>query len=484
MKRAWVTLLVASLAALAVSGISIQTPQAASTKTTYIALGGKQGSRIPGQRSTKSQSFQTIGSGPILPPAPPGISCDAAHNGGATDVGVTSNQIQLGATIVDSGPGASFLRDARFSMLALQDKVNRNGGICGRKLNLLLKDDGWDFARGAAYLKDMVEGSHVFALAVVPSSEGLRSVSDSGYLDQHKVPVVGSDGMLIDQYQDPYIWPVAASTASTMHIIAKWAHDTGAQNFGIVYEEKYHFGLEGAYAFNAAVKRLTGSDIPGYSNPETNAQCSGRFCGINPDSSSYSAEINTFNQGCKSNGNPCDFIALLLEPSTALKWLTSSGAITPSQGIRMAGPQPLFSQSFAENCGAPCDKLYLFTSFLPPLSGNAQPDIVTYQNDLTTQSPQADPLNTFAEGAYVGMSMLIDALQRVGPLLTRDRLTAVLDATTYLSGLTRPLTFSPGNHFANVTMQAYSIQFKDRFSGFKDEQVTMTDPWVGQDIPR
>jgi ABC-type branched-subunit amino acid transport system substrate-binding protein len=407
-----------------------------------------------------------------------GVECAAGKNGGSTDVGVTGSSIKLGATVVQSGIGASFLGDVRFAMQAIVDKTNRAGGICGRLINLKLVDDGWSFQRGGEYLRNLIEGDKVFALAVVPSSEGLKNLSDGGYLKTQQVPVVGSDGMLIGQYNDPYIWPVAASTVSTMHIMAKQAFDAGAKDFGLVYESTYHFGIEGAFAFNAAVKRLTGKDIEGYSNPLTNPRCQARFCGINADADSYSTEIQQFNTACQY----CNFVGLLLEPTTATKWM-KGGALRPTPSMRVGGVQPLFTSDFGTACGIACHGMWLWTGYTPPLGDFlSRPAIATYVNDIKAASSSADFSNSFVEGGYVGMQLVVKGLETVGPNLTRANLKVTLDSMAFDSGgLAPPLKWSAGNHFANVHMQAFSIQFKGGFNGWRDEQTGYDDPWVGQD---
>ena len=239
---AWTRFVALAAASLLAATFVVRASEAPSVQTRTVRHGGASsasGAQLNG-RSDQSTS--------VLEGVPNGVTCAPGRNGGATDVGVTPNSIKLGATVVESGVGASFLSDVRYAMLAVVNKVNRAGGICGRQIDLKLVDDGWDFQRGGDYIRNLVEQDKVFALSVVPSSEGLKNVSDAGYLRSHHVPVVGSDGMLIHQYTDPYIWPVAASTISTMHIMAKEAYDKGARMFGIVYDRTYHFGLEGAYA--------------------------------------------------------------------------------------------------------------------------------------------------------------------------------------------------------------------------------------------
>lgn len=461
--------------------------------------GGSGGGGVPGPGGGASRSGATGGAGGAGGGAGGGgggrgqaaaLECAAGRNGGATDTGVTADTITLGATVVDTGIGASFLHDARYGMVAVKNTVNSQGGICGRKIDLKLKDDGWDPGRGSDYLHGLVEGDKVFALAVVPSSEGLKVVSDAGYLQQQGVPAVGTDGMLKHQYKDPYIFPVAASTVSTMHIAAKYfcdrykaernAPDCKGAKFGIVYEYTYHFGVEGAKAFNNAVARLTGSPITN----DTSNTCHERWCGIDAtNAQTISNGVTTFNAACAS----CDFVMLLLEPSTAQTWISNDNGIPNYADFhgKVAGPQPLFTYNFAANgCGKPCDGMILWTGYVPATPANlGRPAVAAYRDAVSATSSSADVTNTFVEGAYVGMGMLVEAMRRVGPNLTRQALVQTLDSMTYDSGLTAsPLTWSRGNHFANVTMQAYSIQYSDRFSGWRDEQVSLTDPWVGQDI--
>src|SRR5207247_2205914 len=107
-----------------------------------------------------------------------------------------------------------------------------------------------------------------------------------------------------------------------------------------------------------------------------------------------------------------------------------------------------------------------------------KPYIESYQNDPAVRSfveglqrtnPQADQYNAFAEGGYIGMLLLVDALRKVGPDLTRARLQAVLDHDCLATGLTLEpkLCYTSSNRFANATMQAFQIQYKGTFAGWR-----------------
>lgn len=417
--------------------------------------------------------------------APPraGLACAAGRNGGATDTGVTAGSIKLGATVVDSGIGAAFLSDVRYGMQAVINRVNATGGICGRRLDLVLKDDGWDAQRGSLFIRNLVEGEKVFALAVVPSSEGLRAAG--AYIRDRRVPVVGTDGMLIGQYTNPMIWPVATSTITSMHIMARHAYDQGARRFAMVYDSNFRFGIEGAYAFNASVKRLTGRDVVGYANPLQSPRCDDRFCGVKAGQPSYQTEIEVVRSSCNTEPK-CDFVAYLLEPETAQTWMRGGGMQAGYNGstlVRVGGPQPLFNRSFGVNCAQKCHGMVVWSGFTPPIAPfDRDPAVRAYVRELRRTNAKADAANSFVEGGYLGMRLLVDALRKTGPDLTRERLIATLDGIRADHGLSRPLAFTAGNHFANQCMRAFSFQSRPSFAGWRQETDYLCDPWPGQDI--
>jgi ABC-type branched-subunit amino acid transport system substrate-binding protein len=411
-------------------------------------------------------------------PQVPGLACAAGKNGGSTDVGVSATSIKLAATVVDDGPGASFLGPVRTAMTAVKDQINHSGGICGRTLNLELRNDSWQANTGCQFIKNFVQGDRVFALAVVPSSEGLRACD--GYIQQQGVPVVGSDGMLIHQYRNSWIWPVATSTISTMHVMAKNAYQRGARTFGLVFDAKYHFGVEGAYAYDKAVKRLTGKDITGF-DPSLKS-CRQDFCGIQPGQASYATEANSFDSSCYG-AQGCDFVGYLLEPDTALSFIGAEHHTGNAQD-GYGGAQPLFTRPFAEACGQACDQMWIWTGYTPPLGTYlGSSGVSNYVNTIRNESSSADVDNQFLEGGYVGMELLVKALQNVGPDVTRARLKATLDSMTFASGLSQPLAWRPGQHFANTSAMAWEIEYSQSFSGWRNMTGFLADPWVGQDIP-
>lgn len=381
------------------------------------------------------------------------LECAPGRNGGATDVGVSATRIRLASTMVQTGIGASFLGLSPIGMKAVVARVNKSGGICGRTLDLTLVDDEWRADRGQTFIQNFIKEGY-FALPVVPSSEGLTAAIEAGDIQKAGIPVVGSDGMLIQQYRSPWVWPVAAATVSTMRIMAKHAYDQGARSFGILYDQQYRFGKEGAEAFRAQVKLMTGQE------PRA-------FVGVQPGRASYSTDIQKFNEACGQSG--CEFVALLLEPATAETLIVGR----PHLGTKLTGAaQTLFNERFAKNCGVPCAGMYVWTGYNPPIGTLTElPGVKQYVNDVKLVRSTVDETNQFMEGAYLGMSVFVEALRLTGPELTRRRLQQVLNQMSHTSDLASHLVWTADRRHANFRAQAFSIVVaQGSFAGFQNAQ--------------
>jgi ABC-type branched-subunit amino acid transport system substrate-binding protein len=285
------------------------------------------------------------------------------------------------------------------------------------------------------------------------------------------IPVIGTDGMLNSQYSDPWIWPVAASTATSMRIMARNAHNEAtkkhaAQTFAIVYNQTYKFGVEGKAAFVKQVAR-DGGTIP-----------DGCVMALSAGQTSYKDQVNEFNSKCgkgRSDGGVSS-VALLLEPQTAETWLQDGpymGVRNDGSGVGAGGPQPLFDDNFGNACGQICANMQVWTSFYPPIFPYDQkPEVQAFKHDLCAVDSHCDVDgdSAFTEGGYVGMDLLVKALTEQGKTglpLTRANLRAVLDNTVLSNGLSGKLTFKPGNHGANQSMVAFRDNYGQQFAGFQ-----------------
>ena len=82
----------------------------------------------------------------------------------ADEVGVSSDTILFGQAAALEGPSSALGQGMRQGILAAFAEINAKGGVHGRKLKLISRDDGYDPDRSAAQTTKLIEEDKVFAL--------------------------------------------------------------------------------------------------------------------------------------------------------------------------------------------------------------------------------------------------------------------------------------------------------------------------------
>jgi ABC-type branched-subunit amino acid transport system substrate-binding protein len=82
----------------------------------------------------------------------------------ADEVGVSADTILFGQAAALEGPSSALGKGMRQGILAAFAEVNARGGIYGRKLKLISRDDGYDPDRSVAQTRKLIEEDGIFAL--------------------------------------------------------------------------------------------------------------------------------------------------------------------------------------------------------------------------------------------------------------------------------------------------------------------------------
>jgi branched-chain amino acid transport system substrate-binding protein len=368
--------------------------------------------------------------------------------GKATDTGVTGNTIKLGSTFAISGPVSSISEPIKKGVLAYFNEVNATGGIYGRKIVLKSYDDGWDAQKGKGLIKKLVEQDKVFALTTVPSSNGLDAATS--YLEARRMPVFGSSGLIESQFRSPMIWPIGTGTRSAARIgESDVVNRLGAKSVAVVWLDLLA-GLEAREAYEEAL-------------PHDLLAADKHISLSEPDFSTVWADVKKQvrdwqkKHGKTQDGIP-DFVALLIDPTNAVKALQAARDLGFRPKIGWGGGAPLFldlvlnSVAYASQTG-----LYAQTSFIPALPEYmSNPAVASYVKTVRKYFPGVDLLNPYLEGGYAGAALTVEILKRVGSCLTREKAIAAANSIVGWSaaGLTQPLTyrsFGQGqSHYGNV----------------------------------
>lgn len=132
------------------------------------------GSAAPGAGGDGGGASADGGSGPAAVQSAAQGGAESC-SGGATDTGVTENEIKIASIVTASGPLPGATEGAHRAVAAYVAKTNAEGGVCGRKITLLKGDDGLDPQRA--------RGEFLRLEPEVLAFVGSFAVADSGYID-------------------------------------------------------------------------------------------------------------------------------------------------------------------------------------------------------------------------------------------------------------------------------------------------------------
>lgn len=147
----------------------------------------------------------------------------------AAEPGVTAKTITLGAHLPLTGPASPGYKDVGPAIKAYFDYVNANGGINGRSVNFIVKDDKYDPAQTKRVVSSLLLQDKVFAIV-----SGLGTATHSTVvsdLNRRGVP----DLMVLSGYSGfanatkyPRTWPGLPSYIAEAKIISSFIADTAA----------------------------------------------------------------------------------------------------------------------------------------------------------------------------------------------------------------------------------------------------------------
>lgn len=373
-----------------------------------------------------------------------------ACKGKATDVGVSANKIRLGSTFAISGPVSNISGPILKGVQAYLNEVNATGGVNGRKIEFKYYDDGWDAQRGKAKIKQLVEQDKVFMLVSVPSSNGLDAATQ--YLDQKRVPVLGTSGLIETQFRAQMQWPIGTSTRSAQRIgLVDAVQRLKAKTFGIVWLD-----LLAGYEAREALKKALANGFQGLT---PKALVADRRIGISEPS--FEAVWNDVQNQARNNGvsdGKPDYIFLAIDPTNAIKAMQAAKRLGFRPKIGWGGAAPLFLDLVLKDAPYAVETgLQAGTSFFPPIGQFLKnPGVQQYTKTVRKYYADVDLNNPYLEGGYAGAALAVDVLKKAGPCLTRA---AVIAAANSISGysaanLTNPLAYSAqgqgAGHYGNT----------------------------------
>ena len=178
------------------------------------------------------------------------LACAAAY----ANVGVSDAEVKLGMVNVQTGPASGLGKGMRAGAEAVFKDVNAKGGVHGRKISLLVGDDGYEPNRAVDETLKMIDEQKVFSLfgyVGTPTSNAVIPI-----VKEMKVPLVGAftGAMTLRSPVTPQIINIRASYDDESEALVAHFLKAGAKNVAVFYQDD-GFGLAVLSGTEKALKK-------------------------------------------------------------------------------------------------------------------------------------------------------------------------------------------------------------------------------------
>lgn len=331
--------------------------------------------------------------------------------------GVSQNEIRIGMVNAQSGPAAGLGVGMKDGVLAYFARVNADGGVNGRKISLIVKDDTYEPARTAALTEALISNDDVFALlgyVGTPTSRAAIPIASSAQVP-YLFPFTGAE--FLSTPLKKWVFSLRASYfEETEEMLERMHKDLGLNKIAILMQDD---------SFGESVKSgLAGA----LSKRGMRIHAEAR---ILRNSLNVKAAVATLKQ---AEPQAIVFIGTYQQLAAAIKQAKAVGLSAHFFTVSFIG-----TENFISAAGADSEGVYI-TQVVPSPDNSELPIIQQYRADIAPRAVAYASL----EG-YLAAKTLTIALAATGQAPTRTELVEELQyLQTDLGGF--PVAFSPNNH--------------------------------------
>jgi ABC-type branched-subunit amino acid transport system substrate-binding protein len=173
----------------------------------------------------------------------------------ASEVGVSSSEIKLGMTLPLTGTASLGYNKIPGAEKAYFDYLNANGGINGRKVTLVVKDDRYVPTEAVAKTNELILKDKVMALLAPLGTANVKAVASSVNPGRRGIPVLfvntGFSGFA-DKRKYPTTYTVLPSYIMEAKIMGQYIKENFAgKKIGLLYQDD-DFGTDALAGFRTA----------------------------------------------------------------------------------------------------------------------------------------------------------------------------------------------------------------------------------------
>ncbi len=347
----------------------------------------------------------------------------------AAEVGVSSTQIKLGMTVPMTGTASLGYNKIPGAAKAYFDYLNANGGINGRKVTLVVKDDRYVPTEAVSKTNELILKDKVMALLAPLGTANVKAVASSVNPARRGIPVMfvntGFSGFA-DAKKYPTTYAVLPSYVMEAKIMGEYIKENFAgKKIGLLYQDD-DFGTDALAGFKTAGTKFA-ITVPYASGSQAAATAAGWITKFK------AAEV--------------DVVILFGVTSASLYMLATAAQLkyAPQWMIGSVGGDA----TTLKLAGVPAGVLYNAIGFSPvPATTDMKDEYVKLFSDIYAK---AVPGSAFDLNVLLGMNsafMAAQALKAAGQNPTRKSLLEAIDSkgATFANSALVPLGYSKTSH--------------------------------------
>jgi branched-chain amino acid transport system substrate-binding protein len=358
--------------------------------------------------------------------------------------GITGDEIKVGTWAALSGPALETVRTAK-AIETYFNYVNDQGGVHGRKLILITKDDGYDPSRTPGVVQELVEQDQVFAIIGGQGTASGMAVKD--YLILNMVPWVNPDtgARAWTMPVNAYIFSIYPSYVTQGQILARYAvQEMGADRIGLLYQDD-SFGHEGQEGVRTGLRGVGKEPLVevSYKIGET-------------DFSSHAQKLKD---------QVLDTVVLVAVPSHAARLLEEIQKGNDKVKFRSQEFRPKFlganvisDRSMIELAEPQLWEGAVVATTVPDPNSD-EPGVVRAREIAEKYSPDV-AFGTFELMGFIQAELFVEGMRRAGPSPNRIRLLLAYEAMENWSDniLGQPITFSRDSHLGFDSVRLMKVE--------------------------
>jgi branched-chain amino acid transport system substrate-binding protein len=326
----------------------------------------------------------------------------------AAENGVFADRIVFGQAAVFEGPTASLGLGMREGLNAAFGEVNRGGGIKGRRLELVARDDGYEPKKSIEATRQLLDQDKVFALVGpvgTPTSAATQPIATEA-----GVPFIGAftGAEFLRSPHKPAVVNVRASYfQETETMVERLTKDLGVKRIAIFYQDDA-FGRAGLAGVQRALERRKMELVAEGTYERNTVAVKRAFLDVRRGKPEAVIMVGAY--------KPC---------ATFIRLAREHGLNAVFVNISFVGSDALAKELGPDGAG-------VVVTQVVPFPGDARiPVVAQYQAALKAHDPKAKPGFVSLEGYLVGR-LVAAALERIEGEPTRNGLLdAIVQARSF-----------------------------------------------------